>query len=94
MGRVATTTVVDEIRDEVAGLRREVDRLRRLVEGVPPATHARRSPEEQLASLERIRRTREEILRRRGGKLLPSSAEEIARARDERAEEILRSLER
>lgn len=88
MADTATSAEIKEMRGEIADLRQEVDRLRRLVEGLPGAQR-RPTREEQLAALDEARRLREEILRRRGGQPLPPSADDIARARDERAAQIL-----
>ncbi|MBI3945438.1 MAG: hypothetical protein HY321_05940 [Armatimonadetes bacterium] len=83
---------LESLRDEVQELREDVREIRRLlaVRAIPGFTLPSR--EERLAGVEELRRLREAILKERGGVLMPSSAEEIRAMREERSDELLRSM--
>ncbi len=88
MGEV-TTAEIDKLRDEMLDVRREVREVRRLMEANYPPLSPRPTKDEALAGLEEARRLRDDILRRRGGRCLPSAADEIAAARKERTASLL-----
>ena len=78
-----------EMRSELADVRIELRELRRLLESASTRAGRRPSREELQEGQDEMDRLRETILRDRGGELLPSMADEIARSREERAAQIL-----
>jgi hypothetical protein len=93
MAGVATMDDVDAVREEmhreVDGLRQKLAEIQRLVRPVGETARPRRSYEQRMEDLRKMREVREMILRERSGELLPSSADEIARMREERTAHLL-----
>lgn len=78
-----------QVRRELDDIRREIQDLRQVVAAMQPAPRRPHTPEEIEASMARLRKLREDILRDRGGELLPPVADDINRAREERTAQIL-----
>ncbi|HET6382764.1 MAG TPA: hypothetical protein VFJ58_05175 [Armatimonadota bacterium] len=83
------TTLRSELLGQVQELRQEMLALRRAMYLAPTPGAARRTREEYLAGIERLREFHDRVLQRRRGEPLPSSGEEIARMREERALQVL-----
>lgn len=88
-----TATLFEEFREEVRGqlddMRRQLRQLRQMITAAKYPAPKPRSRDEIETSMAALKELHEDILRRRGGKLLPPAADEIACAREERTARIL-----